>query len=352
MFAPCVSRMSAEQESGAYLGGIGGHPISLDICDTKQTPAGTTDCNNQMITDKVPIVLDNVSSAGPELIKNIAAAGIPLMAYTTSVQAVLTSPDAYVLTNGVGATFAGSAAVAQKVGAKHGALFVIDVPAAAGAAKALYPIIWKNAGIPTIDIIPIAPGTADMTPQVQAELTKNPDLIQVLGDVTFCSSALKAMKTLGYAKTVVVIPQCITSTSAAGIPGGYAGMTLTTVYSTDRTDPENQLYIAGMSKYASGTDPYANGVTSGGWAVVMGLVRSLKALTGDVTTANIKSTLAAMAPTPLPLAPNVMFQCTGKQIVITPAVCSTSALEATLNQQGQAQGGYSVLDTTALLKLS
>jgi branched-chain amino acid transport system substrate-binding protein len=342
---------AAAKYANAYLGGIGGHPIELDICDDKQTPSGTTDCDNQMITDKVPIVLNNVTGNGDPLIKNIAAAGIPLMAYQSSVASIITSPDAYVLTNGTGAVFAGPAKIAQNQGAKRGAVFVIDVPAASGPVKQLYPTIWKNAGIPSIDVVPIAPGTADMTPQVQAELGKSPDLVQVLGDVTFCSSALKALKTLAYPKTIVVIAQCITSTSAEGIPGGYAGMKETTVYSTDPSDAENKLYKAAMAQYSAGTDPYANGVTSGGWAVTLGLVRGLATLTGDVTTANVKSTLAAMPQTPLPLAPNIMFQCTGKQIAITPAVCSTGALEATLNQQGQPVGGFTALDTTALLKL-
>ena len=139
--------------------------------------------------------------------------------------------------------------------------------------------------------------------------------------------------------------------AGAGIPGGYAGMKETTTYSTDLSDAENKLYKAAMAQYSPGADPYANGVTTGGWAVVLGLARGLSTLTGDVTTANIKSTLAAMPPATLPLAPGVTFQCTGKQISITPAVCSTGVLEATLNQQGQPQGGFTALDTSALLKL-
>jgi branched-chain amino acid transport system substrate-binding protein len=344
---------AAAKYANDYLGGLGGHPIQLDVCDDKQTPSGTSDCDNQMIADKVPVVLNNVLSFGDELIKNIQAAGIPLFAYSSSVQSIITSPDAYILTNGLGSSFAGPAKIAQDAGLKHGAIFVIDVPAASGPVEQLDPIIWKkNAGVADFDVVPIAPGTADMTPQVQAELNKNPDIVQVLGDVTFCSSALKALKTLGYNKTIVVIQQCITSTSAAGIPGGYAGMTLTAVTSNDPTDSENILYKTAMTKYSPGTDPYGNGVTSGGWATVLGLARGLATLTGDVTPASVKSTLAAMPPTPVPLEPGVMFQCTGKQIAITPAVCSTGAVQATLNQAGLPQGGFKPLDVTALLKLS
>src|SRR5437870_3922726 len=58
---------AAVKYANAYLGGIGGHPIKLDICDDKQTPSGTSDCDNQLITDKVPIVLNNVLSFGDEL---------------------------------------------------------------------------------------------------------------------------------------------------------------------------------------------------------------------------------------------------------------------------------------------
>ncbi|MCU1344224.1 MAG: putative branched-chain amino acid transport system [Acidimicrobiia bacterium] len=342
---------AAAKYANDYLGGIGGHPIVLDVCDDKQTPSGTTDCDNQMIADKVPIVLNNVTGNGDPLIKNISAAGIPLMAYQSSVQSIITSPNAYVLTNGLGAVFAGPAKIAQNNGYKRGAIFVIDVPAAADPVKQLYPLIWKNAGNIGIDIVAIAPGTADMTPQVQAELSKSPDLVQVLGDVTFCSSALKALKTLGYSKTIAIIAQCVTSTSAAGIPGGYKGMQETTVYSTDPSDAENKLYKAAMTKYAPSTDPYANGVTSGGWGVTLGLARALAGLQGEVTTANIKTTLAAMPPTPVPLGGGVTFQCTGKQIAITPAVCATGALQATLNQAGQPDGGFKPLDVVDLLKL-
>ncbi|MCU1343798.1 MAG: putative branched-chain amino acid transport system, partial [Acidimicrobiia bacterium] len=307
---------AAVKYANDYLGGIGGHKIELDVCDDKQTPSGTSDCDNQLIADKVPVVLNNTSGSSDPLIKNVEAAGIPFISYQTGVQAILSSKDASVLTNGLGASFAAPAKMAQNSGAKRGAVFVIDVPSLAGPVRQLMPIIWKNAGIP-VDIVPIAPGVADMTPQAQAELAKKPDLIEVLGDVTFCSSALKALKTLGYSKTLVIIPQCVTSTSAAGIPGGYTGMLEATVYSNDPTDAENQLYKAAMTKYSSGTDPYANGVTSGGWAVVLGAVRALTGLTGDITPASVKAALAAMPPTPVPLAPGLTFQCNGKQIAIT-----------------------------------
>jgi len=343
---------AAAKYANEHLGGIAGHPIELDVCDDHQTPAGTTDCANQMVTDKVPVVLNNVTGNGDPLLKNIAAANIPLVAYASSVQSILFSKDAYVLTNGITAAFAGPAKIGQLAGAKHGAVFVIDVPAASGPAKALDPPIFKNAGIVPVDVVPIAPGTADMTPQVQAELGKSPDIVQVFGDVTFCTSALKALKTLGYSKTLVLIAQCIDANSAKSIPGGYAGMKLVTSYSTDPADPDVKLYKAAMAQYSPGANPYANGVTPGGFATVLGLVRGMSGLTtGDVTSDSVASTLTAMAPVPLPFGGGATFQCNRQQVTITPAICSTGALAATLDQNGQPQGAFEPLDAGPLLKL-
>jgi branched-chain amino acid transport system substrate-binding protein len=346
-----AAAQAAAKYANGYLGGIAGHPIQLDVCDDHQTPSGTTDCDSQMITDKVPIVLNNVTGNGDPLLKSLEAAKVPLLAYASSVQSILLSTDAYVITNGLTAAFAGPAKIGQLAGAKHGAVFVIDVPAASGPAKTLDPAIFKNAGINTVDVVPVPPGTADMTPQVQAELGKNPDIVQVFGDVTFCTSALKALKTLGYSKTTVVIAQCIDANSSTAIPGGYAGMKLVTSYTTDPSDADVKVYKAAMAQYSPGTNPYANGVTPGGWAVVLGLARGLSTMTGDVTSASLEASLASMPPTPIPFGGGTTFQCDRKQVAITPAICSTGALEATLNQTGQPQGSFQPLDATALLKL-
>jgi branched-chain amino acid transport system substrate-binding protein len=342
---------AAADYANDYLGGIAGHKITLDVCDDKGTPAGTTDCDNQMIADHVPVVINGVTGNGDPLLKNIAAAGIPLFAYASSVQSILLSKDAFVLTNGLTAAFAGPAKIGQLAGAKRAAVFVIDVPAASMPAQQLDPPIFKNAGIVPVDVVLIPPGVADMTPQVQAELNKKPDLIQVFGDVTFCTSALKAMKTLGYTGTIVVIAQCIDANSAKSLPDGYSGMKVVTSYTTDPADSDVKLYKAAMAKYSPGTAPYANGVTSGGYAAMLGLIRGLSTLTGDVTADSVKATLAAMPTQQIPFGGGATFQCNGKQVSITPAVCSTGALSATLDQTGQPKGSFQTLDASELLKL-
>jgi len=334
-----------------YLGGIDGHVLSLDVCDDQQTPSGATDCGNQFVTDKVPVVLYNASGQGGSVFSVLSAAHIPLVAYDSIDEpTLLAKTGAYVLTNALTASFAGPAKIAELAGATRAADVVIDVPAASGPAKQLDPIIYKNAGV-AVDLIAIPPGTADMTPQIQAELTKNPNQIHIIGDVSFCTSAIKAIKTVGFTKPVVIIQQCITSTSAATIPGGYGGLKLVATATTDPTDADVKVYLAAMKLWEPDTPPFVNGVTAGGWATVLGFARAMSGLSSDVTPASVEATISTMSPQPLPFGGAITFQCNGQQVSITPAMCSTGALEATLDQTGDAVGSFTPLDASALLKL-
>ncbi|MFI5040575.1 MAG: ABC transporter substrate-binding protein [Acidimicrobiales bacterium] len=347
------SEVPAAQAAAKYinehLGGVDGHPITLDTCSDQQTPAGATDCANQMITDKVPVVLQGVSGQGGTIMKAVTGAGIPYMIAGALDQSTLTTKTSYVLTNGLATGLAGPAKVAQDSGAKRAAVVVTDVPAATGPIKAIDPVFYKNAGV-ALDILTVPPGTPDMSPQIQSEMGKNPDQFAIVGDAAFCTSAIKAMKSAGFSKTIVLIPQCIGTSSGQSIPGGYAGMKLITASSTSPTDPEVQLYNAVMATYAPGTPPNGD-VTSGGYSVVLGFARGMTALSGDITPDTVNTTLTAMSPEALPLATGVTFQCNGKQVTITPSICSTSALVTTLDQAGQPTGGYQPIDTSALLKL-
>jgi branched-chain amino acid transport system substrate-binding protein len=328
-----LSEVPAAQAAASYindyLGGIGtGHDaLKLLVCDDNDTPSGATNCANQMITAKVP-----------------------MMTYQSSVAAQLSGKYSYVLSNQVASSFAAPAALAQQKHAKRAAILVINVPAAAGPAQQLDPLFFKNVGLP-IDVVAIAPGTADMTPQVQAEISKGTDFMEVLGDVSFCTSALKAMKTLDYTGTISMIAQCQDTGSYTGIPGGYAGVYETTVASTLPSDPDVKIYLAAMAKYQKSTAPFANGVTQGGFATVLAFARATKALSGPATPASLGTAISTAPAAPLPFGAGGTFQCNGKQLSIAPDVCSSGALSAVLDTQGNPVGSFTSLNTSAITKL-
>ena len=64
-----------------YLGGLAGHKLALNVCETKQTPSGATDCATNMVQAKVPIVITPVSGQSGTIYDGIKAAGIPYLQY-------------------------------------------------------------------------------------------------------------------------------------------------------------------------------------------------------------------------------------------------------------------------------
>jgi branched-chain amino acid transport system substrate-binding protein len=330
-----TSEIPAGQAAAKYinqhLGGVGGHPVTLDVCQDGETPSGTTNCVNQMIADKVVAVVYGVSGEGGSIGSGLKAANVPLVAYATIDQGTLLQKSgAYAVTNGLG-TLAGPVALLQQSGGKRGAVVVEDFPAASGPVKQFDPIFYKNVGA-ALDIAAIPPGTADMTPQLQAELSKQPDQVAILGNDTFCTSAIKALKTLGYTKQIVVIPQCISPSSISSIPGGFAGVTLLSPFSIDSKDPEVALYDAVMATYAPTTPPNGS-VTSGGYAAVLAFDRAMSGVAAgaDITPSLVESTIASMSRQTMPLANSLTFQCNGQQISLTPAICTTGFLTALLD---------------------
>jgi branched-chain amino acid transport system substrate-binding protein len=252
-----------------------------------------------------------------------------------------------VLTNGL-ASIAGPAGVAKENGVKKAAVLVTDVPAASGPVNQVGPVFYRNAGV-ELTVVTVPPDAADMTPQVQSAIQQGAEQIAMVGNPAFCTSALKAMKTLNFTGGIVLIPQCIDDTSAASIPGGYAGMKQITFTTNDPTDADFKAYGAVMDKYASGVNK--GGVAPGGYVVVTGFARAFDGLTVEPTAAGITGALSAMTkPVKVPLGGGITFQCGTKPVAITPNICGGQALVADLDKDGNGSN-YKLLDTAELTKL-
>jgi branched-chain amino acid transport system substrate-binding protein len=329
-----------------HLGGIAGHLVRLETCTDGQTPSGTTDCVNQMIAAHVNAVLYDVSGQGETIFKSLQPASIPLFAFGAINQSTLLSKTAFVITSGLGA-LAGPPALLQQSGGKRGAMVEINLPEAIGPVQRLGAAFYKNVGA-TMDAVPVPSGTADMTPQIQAELNKNPDQVSIIGSDTFCISAIKALKTLGYTKQIVVNASCLSDASKKALGSQLNGVVELTNASSDPAAHEVAVYDAVMATYAPGTPSNAN--AQGAYGVVLGFARSMTGISGAITPAAVMSTVVAMQPQPLPLAQGVTFQCNQKQVSFAPAICSTGFLETTLDSSGNPTT-YKPIDLSAILKL-
>jgi branched-chain amino acid transport system substrate-binding protein len=337
---------AATQFVNQYQGGLAGHPIDLDVCETHQTPAGATDCATQMVNDKVIAVLLGVTGQGASIYKGLQGSGIPLVALGTLDQDTLTGTDSFALANLLSSVIAAPAGVARSKGVKKAAVVVIDVPAASGPVKAIGPVFYKNAGV-DVDVVTVPPGTADMTPQIQAELAKDPGQFAVIGDSTFCTSALKAIKTVGFKGSIVINPECIGENTGASIPGGYSGVVVTTWNtSSDHNTKDYKVYAAVLDKYAKGSSK--GGTAPGGYMAVRSFADAMTDATGAIDAASVMSTLAAMpSPVAFPMGGGTTFQCGTKPVSIAPNICASAVLQGKLDKQGSGSN-FKVLETSDL----
>ncbi len=338
---------AAAQYVNEYLGGVAGHPITLKVCETHQTPSGATDCGTEMANAKVPVVLNGVSGQANSFFKALQPTGIPIVQAGGLDEDMVGMPGAFILTNGLGSAIAGPAGIARDNNVKKAGILVIDVPAASGPLKAAAPLFYKNADV-TPDVIAVPTGTADMTPQIQAGISNGDGQFAIVGDAAFCTSAIKALRTVGFKGPVVVIPQCVDSSSGSATNGGFEGAYVLTAGTTEKSDPDVQTYDAVMAKYAKGSE--TGGVAPGGYTVVVAFARAMARLTGEMTPESVTATLKAMPETPLPMGKGITFKCDGKQISIAPNICSTKVLEATLDGDGNPKS-YKLFETADLLKV-
>ncbi|SHN18179.1 ABC transporter substrate-binding protein [Cryptosporangium aurantiacum] len=339
---------AAAEYANKHLGGLGGRPIELVTCEAKESPADAQVCGNKFVTEKVSAVTAGTSSQVDPWVKIVNAAGIPVGINFASTQVVLSTPGVFIWANPV-AAYGTPAAYAKQEKLSSAAIIVIDVPAASGPAKTLGPALFKNAGA-TADVVAIAPGTADMTPQIQAAQNKKPEMYFVLGDPTFCGSAIKAIKTLGITQPVLALDRCIGNDKGASIPGGFTDIKIVTQAVTEPGDAEYKLFQAVLSAYGDGTAVSSQAIS--GYQGLLSLVRTVNASgSKDLSPEGVRKAIAAAPATNYPLGGGATLKCDGKALpAVSPNLCSTVGVIADAAQDG-ALSNFTVPDSTGIYQL-
>jgi branched-chain amino acid transport system substrate-binding protein len=320
-----------------YSGGIGGRPISLSICQTKGTPAGATSCANQVIASKVPLATIASSSQNGVLAESLSKAGVnTVMTYSLTPQ-VFKLPSTFVLSDPL-APVVVPIELAKAAHLKNLGVITLDVPAATGPIQAIGTPAAKAAGI-GYEVVPGAPGSADLSAQVQSALSKGAEAFDVFGVPSFCTTALQAIQTLAPTKPVYVIPQCFSNTPGAGLRNGARNLTLVTgtepfppITSDAVTRKDFSLFESVLKAYAP--DATRGGLAAASYQVMSFVGLALKDYKGPATAAGLRAGITSMKPVTLPLADGLDEQCDGKRSPAGPAVCQTGAVIGELTQDG------------------
>ncbi|MFT4265241.1 MAG: ABC transporter substrate-binding protein [Nocardioides sp.] len=320
---------AAAKYANDELGGLAGHPIEIVRCGTKSDATGATACANQMVEEKVAVVVSTANGFGDTIVPIVTGAGIPYVSASGNSAAEQTSDGTYMWGGGFAATLKGFAEYAKSEGWKSVTVFPVDVPAAAGAVKAVGDPFFEAAGV-ELNITAIPAGVADATPQVTEGLAGDPDGLAVVNSETGCTTTLKAITVVAPDIPTMVNASCLNSGTAEALGSAFDGVKVMTNSSTSTDDEESALYRQVMEKYAPKAD--ATGFTVTGYQSVLGLVRAvtLGGLSGDVTSDAIKAAITAAKDVPMPAATGITFTCDGTALPALPSDCTAAGLLLTV----------------------
>jgi branched-chain amino acid transport system substrate-binding protein len=319
-----------------YLGGIGGQPIELFVCNGEETPAASQDCANQMVNEEVAAVVQPFTGNGSSIVPVLTAAGIPYVTIGAASVEELTMPGAFALTGGLPANLAGFASAAADEGAESFALIAIDVPALIQAADAIGGGIFENAGV-ELETVPVPVGTADMTPQLEA--ASENDAVGVIGDLTFCSSFLQAYQTLGLDNPRFLVSICIDPTTLEAYSDIIDGSGMIALATTDPSNEDVQLYGAIAETYGDGVDPnpvISSGESAGAQAL-LSFVNGMKGITGPIDAAAVLAQIKAVKNALIFMGDGATYTCDGTAISLFANACSDYELIGTVNAEGVMQ---------------
>jgi branched-chain amino acid transport system substrate-binding protein len=325
-----------------HKGGIDGHKVEIITCATKGDSAGGTDCANQMAREKVVAVALSQSSVADSVWPVVHKAGIPMLLLAASGEDILKDGEnTYNLNNGLGTLFAVPVSVAKESKIKKVTFVIIDVPQALEPFNSTAPKVLKDAGI-EYDLVKVAPGTSDMTTQMQPVSNGDSGLVHVVGNDSFCIAAFNALKDTGYKGKVTSITQCITdATRKQAPPEILDGMTITALTTVgDDSDESFQLYKAIMDKYSDMKD-LNNPTPMQAYTTTASLFTSLDGISGTIDAKTANAAIKAMKEAEIPGAGGMKFKCDGTANPQYKSVCSSQTLQATLDSKGNPKS-YSV----------
>ena len=329
-----------------YRGGIGGHPIDLDICVTGGDPSKSADCANQMIQDDVAAVVLGVNQFTLNTWTPLHAAGIPLFINSSGNPDVLADSDStFVMQSGPSAIQNLIIGAAKKAKAKDVSAVVIDVPPATQIFEDKAP--YQKAGL-NLEMTPVALGTADMTPQMQKVVSDNPKgAVFVVGNDTFCIAAFNGLRTAGFKGQVAAVPNCLSDATRTTVPAEFLKgiqISATTPIDTPK-DPSIKQYYAVLDKFGASDVDKTRTTGASMFQGITGLDVATQNLKGEATPASIIAAAKAMPWSVLPASGGLHIRCNGKADPTVPATCTKASLLATLDAQGKASKYTPITDT-------
>ena len=140
-------------------GGINGHKIVLDQCDSQDSASVESQCAQKIVNDKaIATLADSINFAPDAVLATMSAAGIPAVGLLESSPGEYMSKDMFPIDPGMILMLAGMIAVLIKHGCTNPSLVTVDTPTAPQLPSLIGPIAQTAGG--KLGNLVLIPGTA------------------------------------------------------------------------------------------------------------------------------------------------------------------------------------------------
>ncbi len=233
-------------------GGVKGHQLKLQFCDTGYTVNGELSCAHQFVSQQVSAAVDPyflADQSGAE-VKLLQQAGIPVFGGQGLSPAELNDPGAYPLSSGLPGWTYGAVASLLKAGDKKISILVDTNPGSQFAGQ-LLAAAAKSAGITA----PVVTGDPNADPTFSAAAAKatanGANGVALFPSPVNVPKMIKALRQTGFQGKIslptVILPAVFIKALGAAGNGVLADSQV--ALTTDTSNPGVRQYLADMKKY-------------------------------------------------------------------------------------------------------
>ena len=283
-------------------GGINGHKVVVDYCNSQDDPNATAACVRQMISDKVVELASGIDILGPSMVQSLSAAGIPVVDEDALSLGEMTAATAFPLTGGIQSAESIEAYVAAQKGFKKILLVANSGNAFETSFEAAISASAKKHGIAYAGVVdfPVA-GVSDFSPYAAKIVNSGADIVSIPLSIDQAIPLIQAVRALGSKVAFIINSGAFTNAdiakNAALVNGLYIVNDVPPVNaSTENEFPIIKTFVSQMNAEAATGDSYANLSTQRSfalrvWDVLQGQFQIMKGIKGAITASSYLAAL-------------------------------------------------------------
>lgn len=310
----------------AELGGVDGHPIKLEVCNTKFSAEGSTACGQHFVEEKVPAVLGGIDVFGNS-VDVLEQNGIPYVGGIPVSNQSAVDANSFQFSGGTwGSAIAFANYAATTLHAKRVAIIYGEFGSITQSADYAKKVLTDHHV--QAQLIPYPILATDISSALNAAAAAKPDAVLVLAADTGCKAGFDGMHALGLEAQTFYVGACAAPTILASVPTVETNGTIVNVegpVSTSDPDTDTVLYGSVIAKYGKGVAAASAGTVS--FRSFMNLYVVLRQLGANhITPKAIMDAFRHKVD-----APSFMghpYTCDGKQLKGLPALCSPQQILA------------------------